>query len=69
MPADEIRPRGRSSLPGSAGVGKGWPHPHGRVWYGYGPPLPVWEGEIAHAAKGNKHEETSPDKKTSVSLV
>lgn len=25
-----------------------------------GPPLPVWEGEIAHAAKGNKHEESSP---------
>lgn len=51
--------RSRPSQPIPAGTqGRDGPSPSGTAT---GPPLPVWEGEIAHAAKGNKHEESSPD--------
>lgn len=61
MPADEIRPRvpARLSLP-APGLA---PSPRPGLMQ---PSLPGWEGEIAHTAKGNKHQETSPDKKKRV---
>lgn len=46
-------PASRPALPGAALA----PSPRPR------PELPVWEGEIAPTAKGNKHEESSLDKK------
>lgn len=60
MPADEIRPRVPAWLC-QHGVGLA-PSPRPRLIQPR-PSLPVWEGEIAHMAKRNKHEETSPDKK------
>lgn len=52
---------GLASLPGAARASAG-PIPTAAFDTATAP-LPVWEGEIAPTAKGNKHEETSPDKK------
>lgn len=51
--------RSRPSRPIPAGTrGRDGPSPSGTAT---GPLLPVWEGEIARAAEGNTHEESSPD--------